>query len=56
MAARARSARIEDVHDLAMNMPHVTVAEGGRGNPVDQVGGKSFIFFRNPRPDANYLV
>lgn len=33
-------------------MPHVTVVYGGGGNPVYQVGGKSFIFFRNPRPDA----
>ena len=23
-----------------------------RGNPVYQVGGKSFVFFRTPRPDA----
>jgi hypothetical protein len=52
MAERARRARIEDVHALAMNMPHVTVSYGGHGNPVYQVGGKSFIFFRNPRPDA----
>jgi hypothetical protein len=52
MAGRARRARIGDVHELAMNMPHVTVIYGGRGNPVYQVGGKSFIFFRNPRPDA----
>ena len=36
-----------------MNMPHVSVAYGGHGNPVYQVGGKSFIFFRNPRPDAS---
>ena len=35
-----------------MNMPHVSVIHGGRGNPVYQVGGKSFIFFRSPRPDA----
>ena len=35
-----------------MGMPHVTVQHGGGGNPVYQVGGKSFIFFRNPRPDA----
>jgi hypothetical protein len=33
-------------------MPHVTVEHGSRGNPVYQVGGKSFIFFRTPRPDA----
>lgn len=35
-----------------MNMPYVSVIHGGHGNPVYQVGGKSFIFFRNPRPDA----
>ena len=33
-------------------MPHVTVEYGGGDNPVYQVGRKSFIFFRNPRPDA----
>jgi hypothetical protein len=45
-------ARPEDIHELAMAMPHVTVIHGSRGNPVYQVGGKSFIFFRTPRPDA----
>ncbi|PPJ31771.1 hypothetical protein C5E45_29990 [Nocardia nova] len=33
-------------------MPHVTVVRGSSGNPVYQVGGRSFIFFRTPRPDA----
>ena len=33
-------------------MPHVTVVQGGGENPVYQVGGKSFVFFRTPRPDA----
>jgi hypothetical protein len=33
-------------------MPHVTVDYGTGDNPVYQVGRKSFIFFRNPRPDA----
>jgi hypothetical protein len=47
-----RPARVEDVHELALAMPHVTVVHGSGGNPVYQVGGKSFIFFRNPRPDA----
>jgi hypothetical protein len=47
-----RRARVEDVHDLAMRMPHVTVWRGPSGNAVYQVGGKSFVFFRNPRPDA----
>lgn len=33
-------------------MPHVTVYPGTKDRPVYQVGGKSFVFFRNPRPDA----
>lgn len=33
-------------------MPHVTVERAGGGNPVYQVGGKSFVYFRTPRPDA----
>jgi hypothetical protein len=52
MAPRSRRARIDDVHELALGMPHVTVWTGPRGNPVYQVGGKSFVFFRTPRPDA----
>ena len=48
-----RPARVEDVHALALAMPHVAVVHGGRAhNPVYQVGGKSFVFFRTPRPDA----
>jgi hypothetical protein len=47
-----RRATIEDVHALALAMPHVTVYDPEKANPVYQVGGKSFIFFRNPRPDA----
>ena len=45
-------ARVEDVHELALGMPHVTVVRGSQENPVYQVGGKSFVFFRTPRPDA----
>jgi hypothetical protein len=52
MVARSGRARIEDVRELAMGMPHVTVGHGPRGNDVYQVGGKSFVFFRTPRPDA----
>jgi len=51
MPRRARPATAQDVHDIAAGMPHVTVASAG-DNPVYQVGGKSFVFFRNPRPDA----
>jgi hypothetical protein len=50
--ARSRRARLEDVHEVALGMPHVTVYHGPHGNPIYQVGGKSFVFFRNPRPDA----
>ncbi len=52
MAARPRRARVEDVHELAMSMPYVTVLHGRIGNPIYQVGGKSFVFFRTARPDA----
>jgi hypothetical protein len=48
----ARPARVADVHELAASMPHVVVDKGSRAKPVYQVGGKSFVFFRNPRPDA----
>jgi hypothetical protein len=52
MSQRPRRGRIEDVHELALGMPHVKVLHGQRGNPVYQVGSKSFVFFRTPRPDA----
>ena len=48
----SRPARVEDVHAIAESMPHTTVEWGSGENPVYQVGGKSFVFFRNPRPDA----
>jgi hypothetical protein len=48
-----RPATVDDVHEIASGMPHVTRVEGPRaGNPIYQVGGKSFVFFRTPRPDA----
>jgi hypothetical protein len=47
-----RRARVEDIHELAAGMPHITVLYGPQDNPIYQVGGKSFIFFRTPRPDA----
>ena len=52
MDAESRFARVEDVHELALAMPHVTVDRRSSENPVYQVGGKSFVFFRTPRPDA----
>lgn len=52
MAERPRQARAEDVHELVLQMPHVTVWPERPGKPIYQVGGKSFVFYRNPRPDA----
>jgi hypothetical protein len=47
-----RRARVEDIHEFAAGMPQVTVLYGPQNNPIYQVGGKSCIFFRTPRPDA----
>jgi hypothetical protein len=52
MSEQGRPARVEEVHEIAEAMPHVTVEWGSGDNPVYQVGGKSFVFFRTPRPDA----
>lgn len=52
MPGPVRRARVEDVHALAADLPHVTVEPGKLGSPAYQVGRKSFVFFRNPRPDA----
>ncbi|MEV0659941.1 MmcQ/YjbR family DNA-binding protein [Actinomadura luteofluorescens] len=52
MQADDRPARVEDVHELAQGMPHVTVEYGKSGNAIYQVGRKSFVFFRTARPDA----
>jgi hypothetical protein len=49
---RDRPARVADVHEIAASMPHVQRIEGPKGNPIYQVGGKSFVFFRTPQPDA----
>jgi hypothetical protein len=52
MSESERPARVDDVHEVASGMPHVTVERGSGDNPVYQVGRKSFVFFRTPRPDA----
>ena len=49
---QSRSARVADIRRIAMGMPFVTEETGPKGNPIYQVGRKSFVFFRNPRPDA----
>lgn len=47
----ARPATVDDVHAIAQSMPHV-VRYPDVPNAIYQVGGKSFVFFRTPRPDA----
>jgi hypothetical protein len=47
-----RPAKAADIHKIAAGMPHTTRLDGPKGNAIYQVGGKSFVFFRNPRPDA----
>ena len=47
----SRAATVDDIHATALGMPHVTVVREG-ALPVYQVGSKSFVFFRTPRPDA----
>ncbi|AKN15832.1 hypothetical protein MHAE_17730 [Mycobacterium haemophilum DSM 44634] len=47
-----RPAHVADVRRIASSMPHITRLEGPKGNAIYQVGGKSFVFFRTPQPDA----
>ncbi len=44
-----RAATVDDVHEISRGMPSATVTAEGR---VYQVSGRSFVFFRTPRPDA----
>ena len=47
-----RPAQLSDVHEIAAGMPHTNRIEGPKDNAIYQVGGKSFVFFRTPQPDA----
>ena len=46
----SRPATVDDVHGIARSLPGVRLAEGGV--TVYQVSRRSFLFLRNPRPDA----
>jgi hypothetical protein len=50
----SRPATVDDIHEIARSLPGVTLggARGRRNPTVYQVSRRSFIFFRNPRPDA----
>ncbi|MEE3850583.1 hypothetical protein VZC37_09575 [Gordonia sp. LSe1-13] len=52
MPRSTRPASVDDIHAVATGMPHVTDAGDHADRPVYQVGSKSFVFFRTPRPDA----
>ncbi|NNC44238.1 MAG: hypothetical protein HKO03_13475 [Acidimicrobiia bacterium] len=45
-------APVADVHELASALPGVTRKDCSAENPIYTVSGKSFVLFRNPRPDA----
>ena len=45
-------ASVEDIHATARAMPHVTTERPDTARPIYQVGSKTFVFFRTPRPDA----
>ncbi len=49
-AGGCRPATVRDVHEIARALPGVSVVE--HGPTVYQVSRRSFLFFRNPRPDA----
>ncbi|MFN2418828.1 MAG: hypothetical protein ABR593_07890 [Candidatus Limnocylindria bacterium] len=46
----SRPATVDDIHEIARALPGVRLANGGP--TVYQVSRRSFLFFRNPRPDA----
>jgi hypothetical protein len=50
----SRPATVDDIHEIARALPGVTLGGArGRSQPtVYQVSRRSFLFFRNRRPDA----
>jgi len=49
-ARDSRPATVDDIHAIARSLPGVTVVDDRV--TVYQVSRRSFLFFRNPRPDA----
>jgi hypothetical protein len=47
----ARKAKLSDLAEIALSLPEVEEGESW-GNPAYTVKGKSFLHFREPRPDA----
>jgi hypothetical protein len=49
---RSRRARPSDIAALARQLPFSVDVSSSADRPIFQVGGRTFVFFRNPRPDA----
>jgi hypothetical protein len=47
----ARKAKLSDLAEIALSLPEVEEGTSW-GNPAYEVRGKSFLHFREPRPDA----
>lgn len=52
MVKPSRRARLGDIEAVAMGMPFAKVDHGTKGLSIYRVGSKSFVYFRNPRPDT----
>jgi hypothetical protein len=52
VTARSRRARASDIAELARQLPFTVDVSDSPDRPILQVGGRTFVFFRNPRPDA----
>jgi hypothetical protein len=50
--ARSRRARASDIGEVALGLPQVEEGSGRDGRPSFSAAGRTFVFFREPRPDA----
>jgi hypothetical protein len=50
--ARSRKATVADIAEIALGLPQVEESAARGGRPAYQVGGRTFVFFREPRKDA----
>ena len=48
----ARKARLADIGEIALALPEVETGTAWGDRPAYQVRGRSFVLFREPRPDA----
>ena len=48
----ARKAKLSDLGEIALGLPEVEAGTAWGDRPAYKVRGKSFLLFREPRPDA----